>query len=138
MLTFFTGDLGYHEASTQFCTVAFFTEKCENYDTEYSRDYDIGGLSFQETGRQCTDENCAGDLCDAILDWEDELPEKDWLISQEQCSKINLCICLGTLLRIEPAGSLLMSAKKFVIVSLLFLLVIDDDNRELLCGPTFV
>lgn len=94
-----------------------FTEKCEKCDTEYFRDYDVGGLSFQKTGRQCTDENCAGDLCDTILDWEDELPEKDWLISQEQCSKSDLCICLGTSLRIEPAGSLPMSAKKFVIVN---------------------
>lgn len=94
-----------------------FTEKCEKCDTEYFRDYDVGGLSFKKTGRQCTDKDCGGDLRDTILDWEDELPEKDWAISQEEFAKSDLCICLGTSLRIEPAGSLPIHSKKFVIVN---------------------
>jgi len=94
-----------------------FTEKCEKCDTEYFRDYDVGGLSFKKTGRQCTDVDCGGDLRDTILDWEDELPEKDWLISQEEFARSDLCICLGTSLRIEPAGSLPTRARNFVIVN---------------------
>jgi len=95
-----------------------FTEKCELCQHEYFRDFDVGGLSFQKTGRYCTESQCAGGtLRDTVLDWEDELPEPDWTLSQEECNKSDLCICLGTSLRIEPAGSLPTMAKKFVIVN---------------------
>jgi len=94
-----------------------FTEKCEKCEMEYFREYEVGGLSFQKTGRQCTDGDCAGDLRDTTLDWDDELPEKDWSISQEEFTKSDLCITLGTSLRIEPAGSLPTLATKFVIVN---------------------
>jgi len=94
-----------------------FTEKCEKCEKEYFRDYDVGGLSFKKTGRQCTHNDCSGDLRDTILDWEDELPEKDWNRSQEEFAKSDLCITLGTSLRIEPAGSLPTRARRFVVVN---------------------
>ena len=92
-----------------------FTEKCESCQKEYFRDYDIGGVSFKTTGRKCQD--CKGALRDTILDWEDELPEEDWIRAQEECSKSDLVLALGTSLRIEPAGSLPTLGKKFVIVN---------------------
>jgi NAD-dependent SIR2 family protein deacetylase len=83
-----------------------FTEKCERCGMEYFRDYDVGGVSFQKTGRKCTkstsDGICDGDLRDTILDWEDELPEMDWAMSQEQACKADLVLAIGTSLRIEP------------------------------------
>merc|ERR1712232_1411251 len=94
-----------------------FTERCEKCQTEYFRDFDVGGIRCQKTGRTCTKKNCYGDLRDTLLDWEDELPQKDWIKSQKQCSKSDLVIALGTSLRIEPVGSLPLLAKKFIIVN---------------------
>jgi len=79
-----------------------FTEKCEVCGEEYFRKFDVGGVSFQKTGRKCDKDGCNGDLRDTILDWEDELPEIDWSMSQEQCAKSDLVLALGTSLRIEP------------------------------------
>lgn len=95
-----------------------FTEQCKTCNQEYFRDFDVGGVSFQPTGRKCTADDCDGDLIDTILDWNDELPERDYGIAMEQCTKADLCLALGTSLRIEPAGSLPLSARKFVIVNL--------------------
>lgn len=94
-----------------------FTEKCEVCHREYFRDYDVGGVSFQPTGRKCEDLKCLGVLRDTILDWEDELPQDDWMRAQEECIKSDLVLALGTSLRIEPAGSLPTLGKKFVIVN---------------------
>jgi mono-ADP-ribosyltransferase sirtuin 6 len=50
--------------------------------------------------------SCPGKLKDTLLDWEDMLPQTEWNRAQEECSRANLVLCLGTSLRIEPAGSL--------------------------------
>lgn len=73
-------------------------------------------MSFKKTGRQC--DACQSDLRDTLLDWNDLLPEDDLERSNEHCEKADLAICLGTSLRIEPAGSLPTKAKQFVIVNL--------------------
>jgi mono-ADP-ribosyltransferase sirtuin 6 len=93
-----------------------FTEKCSDCHMEHFRDTDVGGMSFQKTGKKC--EKCQGDLCDTLLDWEDALPEDDYERATEECEKADLALCLGTSLRIEPAGSLPSLAKKYVIVNL--------------------
>ena len=63
---------------------------------------------------------------DTILDWDDALPEEDWERSQDEAEAADLIITLGTSLRIEPAGSLPLRAKKFVIVNLQ-VTPLDDD-----------
>lgn len=83
-----------------------FTEKCDKCGMEYFRDFDVGGVSFQKTGRKCDGDGCNGDLCDTILDWEDELPEVDWAMSQDHCQNSDLVIAVGTSLRIEPGKSI--------------------------------
>ena len=95
-----------------------FTEKCPICGKEYFHDFDVGGVSFQKTGRQCTEADCPGELVDTILDWEDALPEDDWERSQDECEKSDLVITLGTSLRMEPAASLTGLAKEFVIVNM--------------------
>jgi len=95
-----------------------FTEKCERCGEEYFRDFDIGGISFQKTGRKCTISECHGDLVDTLLDWDDSLPEYDHDMADEHCSKSDLIICLGTSLRIKPAGDLPKLGNKFVIINL--------------------
>ena len=83
-----------------------FTEKCPTCHTEYIRNYEISTIGLQPTGRYCTNGSCQGALIDTLLDWEDALPEKDWETSQVECAKAELILCLGTSLRIEPAGGL--------------------------------
>mmetsp|Transcript_3399 Transcript_3399/g.7779 ORF Transcript_3399/g.7779 Transcript_3399/m.7779 type:complete len:327 (-) Transcript_3399:430-1410(-) len=95
-----------------------FTERCKNPDclAEFFRDFDIGGMSFQPTGRSCS--LCSQQLLDTLLDWEDALPEADFERAEAECDKADLVICLGTSLRIEPVGSLPLRARKFIIVNL--------------------
>jgi mono-ADP-ribosyltransferase sirtuin 6 len=93
-----------------------FTEKCEVCHTEFFCDEDVGGMSFQKTGRKCT--QCKGDLRDTLLDWDDPLPEDDFERATEACNDSDMILCLGTSLRIEPAASLSIAAKVCVIVNL--------------------
>jgi NAD+-dependent protein deacetylase sirtuin 6 len=93
-----------------------FTEKCEICCTEFFRDTDVGGMSFQKTGREC--DLCNGDLRDTLLDWDDPLPEDDLERSEYHCKNADLVLCLGTSLRIQPANQLPLKAKRFVIVNL--------------------
>ena len=94
-----------------------FTERCEKCGFEYFRDFDVGTINFQKTGRSCNRGRCKGNLRDTLLDWESPLPEKDWERAQEECQKSDLCLCLGTSLRIVPCSSLPQLAKKFVIIN---------------------
>lgn len=73
-------------------------------------------MSFQPTGRNC--DFCGGVLRDTLLDWEDPLPEDDLERSEQHCKKADLALCLGTSLRIQPAASLPLMAKRMVIVNL--------------------
>jgi len=91
-----------------------FTEICESCDLEHFRDADVGTISFQRTGRHCS--SCGGYLKDTLLDWEDELPEYDFDRSDTVCAAANVVICLGTSLRIEPAGSLPFANPKSKVV----------------------
>jgi len=102
-----------HHSSLHGCA---FTEKCHSCFTEYFRDQDVEGMSFQPTGNQCN--LCDGKLHDTLLDWEDALPEADLQRAERECDRADLVLCLGTSLRIEPAGSLPLRAKRFVIVNL--------------------
>jgi len=88
-----------------------FTEKCSKCHHEYIRNYEISTIGLQPTGRYCTlggtpPGSCQGELIDTLLDWEDALPDIDWEQSQLECAKAELILCLGTSLRIEPAGGL--------------------------------
>jgi NAD+-dependent protein deacetylase sirtuin 6 len=93
-----------------------FTEKCHTCHAEFFRDEDVGGMSFQPTGEVC--DLCHGNLHDTLLDWEDALPEKDLERAEDECDRADLVLCLGTSLRIEPAASLPLRAKRFAIINL--------------------
>jgi mono-ADP-ribosyltransferase sirtuin 6 len=110
-----------HHAALHGCA---FTEACSSCQTEYFRDVDVGGMSFQPTGNKCDgggDDGgvvCQGDLHDTLLDWEDALPEEDFERAERECEQADLIVCLGTSLRIEPAGSLPLRGTRFVIINL--------------------
>jgi len=101
-----------------------FTEKCERCGCEYFRDEEVSGISFQRTGRKCTDktaaadDGCHGYLRDTLLDWCDHLPEDDWERCLTMCNEADLIIAFGTSLRMEPAASLVLRGKRYVVVNL--------------------
>lgn len=111
-----------------------FTETCVSCQTEHFRDQDVGGMSFQPTGRVCGLEGCQGNLHDTLLDWEDALPEDDFERAELECDASDLVLCLGTSLRIEPAGSLPTRAKQFVIVNLQ-ITPKDDESALIIRAP---
>jgi mono-ADP-ribosyltransferase sirtuin 6 len=110
-----------------------FTERCNACQAEYFRDFDVGGMSFQATGRTC--DLCGGPLFDTLLDWEDALPENDFDRATEECEAAELVVCLGTSLRIEPAGSLPTKCQSYVIVNLQ-VTPKDDDAAMIIRGRT--
>eukprot|EP00736_Rhodelphis_marinus_P004073 Rmarinus@m.26489 len=83
-----------------------FLEQCPKCGFEWMSDCDIGGVGFRSTNRFCP--NCpASRLVDSVLDWDDELPQQELNNAQHMLQREGvLVICLGTSLRIEPAGSM--------------------------------
>ncbi|EKX35156.1 hypothetical protein GUITHDRAFT_158764 [Guillardia theta CCMP2712] len=83
-----------------------FIESCEICGWEYLRDFDVGGISFSKTGRECERPGCGGALRNNLLDWEDALPEQEFQAAEDALRSSDLCICMGTSLRIRPASEL--------------------------------
>lgn len=80
------------------------------------------------TGRLCPRPRCGCRLVDALLDWEDELPEPDFERAIEEAGKCKpqwdggkgggLALCLGTSMQMQPASELPCEAGRMVIVNL--------------------
>ncbi len=70
------------------------------------RSFDVQGIGLQPTGRTCDNPKCKGPLRDCLLDWDDELPEKELRKAEQQSKKADLILCLGTSLRVQPANKL--------------------------------
>jgi len=88
-----------------------FKEVCDTCGAEHVREKEIQSIGLKHTGRLCTlggspPGSCPGKLKDTLLDWEDDLPQTDWMRAETECSKADLVVCLGTSLRIEPAAGL--------------------------------
>ena len=93
-----------------------FTEKCETCGTEAFHDVDLGGVSFQPTGNACG--TCGGVMRDTVLDWDDGLPPAEWGPAERAFGAADVCLALGTSLRIIPAADMPALADRFVIVNL--------------------
>src|SRR5687767_5809251 len=57
------------------------------------------------TGRTCDKAACGGALRDKTLDWDSALPDVETARSERAHRAADLVICLGTSLRIRPAGN---------------------------------
>ncbi len=99
-------------------------EICKNdrCKKQYLRDYDINGYSARDhrTGNKC--ENCGKELYDNIINFGENLPEKELLNGFDHSEKADLCLVLGSSLRVTPAAHMpretVKNGGKLVIVNL--------------------
>lgn len=64
-------------------------------------------MCCKPTGDVCPRKRpCTGHLTDTILDWEQNLPNKELNSAISNSKMADLAICLGTTLQIDPAGKL--------------------------------
>ena len=83
-----------------------FKEYCEDCQKEYTRERDVGGMGKNYTGRRCEVQGCEGKLRDMAIDWDTDLPEAIFDRAHAEIDQADLLICLGTSLRIRPAGNM--------------------------------
>jgi NAD-dependent SIR2 family protein deacetylase len=99
-------------------------EKCwkPSCQKEYFRDFRVRkavGSKEHDTGRFC---ECGGPLYDSIINFGENLPEKPLKDGFDESYKADLCLVLGSSLRVTPAADmpkqLLKRKKNLVIVNL--------------------
>lgn len=84
-------------------------EICEICNHKYFRSYDVGGMNLQPTGNICEDPICQGILRDFAVDWDTDLPKDIFDQAYKHLRQADLCIVLGSSLRIRPAGNMPLS-----------------------------
>ena len=84
-------------------------EKCGKCGKHYLRDFRTRtalDVHDHKTGRKCDDPKCGGDLLDTIINFEENLPERDLNLGFEHCGKADLCLVLGSSLVVTPAADM--------------------------------
>jgi NAD-dependent SIR2 family protein deacetylase len=75
-----------------------------------------------KTGNICDDPLCKGELIDTIINFNENLQEKDLDLGFGHSSVADLCLCMGSSLRVTPAASMpemvFQKGGKVVIVNL--------------------
>ncbi|KAK6179986.1 hypothetical protein SNE40_012218 [Patella caerulea] len=93
-----------------------FVQTCDKCHTKYINNKCSPTMGLKPTGEQCRQQKargvCRGRLHDAILDWEDALPDHDLTLADKHSAKADLSLCLGTSLQIIPCGNLPLGARK--------------------------
>jgi mono-ADP-ribosyltransferase sirtuin 6 len=89
-----------------------FKEYCEDCGAEYIRDKDVGGMGLKYTGNQCESTDCFGVLRDMAVDWDTELPSGIFTRAHHEIDCADVVLCLGTSLRIRPAGNMPLRVTK--------------------------
>jgi len=93
-----------------------FVEFCDRCKRRYYRKKPVGSVGLKLTGNVCdggrNGRPCRGKLHDFALDWEDELPQQDYNLSQLHSRNSDLSLCLGTTLQIKPVGDLPLLCRK--------------------------
>ncbi|KAL4484948.1 hypothetical protein ABPG74_020125 [Tetrahymena malaccensis] len=100
-------------------------EKCKKCGKEYLRDFRVRNaqkVHDHKTGRKCSDQKCKGDLYDSIINFGENLPEKDLKEGFAQSKKADLHLVLGSSLRVTPAADMPATTaekgQKLVIINL--------------------
>jgi len=73
------------------------------------RDYRVRNaqkVHDHETGRLCEDPKCKGKLKDSIINFQENLPEKELDSGFTHSQLADLHLCLGSSLRVRPASDM--------------------------------
>ena len=82
-------------------------EICRSCKRNFLRDFRTRmakGVFDHETGRKC--ESCGGDLLDTIVNFGENLPEREINLGFEHAEKADLCLAMGSSLRVTPAANM--------------------------------
>jgi len=82
------------------------TERCIKCKREYLRDFhtrNAKDVHDHQTGRKCAAQGCGGDLYDTIINFGESLPEKELDDGFIQSQLADLCLTMGSSLRVTPA-----------------------------------
>lgn len=100
-------------------------EKCLKCGIKYMRDFRTRSsrkVHDHLTGRRCDDQQCGGPLVDSIINFNEDLPQDELDKACERARLADLCIVLGSSLRVYPAadipGEMIKRGAKVVIVNL--------------------
>jgi NAD-dependent SIR2 family protein deacetylase len=84
-------------------------EKCKDCGKCYLRDSRVRNaqkVHDHRTGRHWDDQDCQGDLEDSIINFGEGLPEDDLDAAFNHGSCADLCLCMGSSLRVTPAADI--------------------------------
>lgn len=84
-------------------------EICGKCKKKYMRDFRCRTAAKaleHKTTRKCDDPACRGDLFDSIINFGESLPEKELDDSFEHAKKADLCLAMGSSLRVTPAANI--------------------------------
>jgi len=56
------------------------------------------------TGRKCDNPSCRGDLVDQIIHFGEKIPQDKVVRALTEAARADLCLCLGSSLRVKPAN----------------------------------
>ena len=82
-------------------------EHCISCGKNYLRDYRVRTAEVateHKTGRLCDDPACKGELVDQIINFGEKIPQDKVINALEQGAAADLCLCLGSSLRVKPAN----------------------------------
>lgn len=99
-----------------------YLETCCNCGRFYLRKFEVHGDLKHVTGRLCEVPECAGLLKDSIINFGENLPEKELEITSDHSKKCDLSLVMGTSMRVSPAclfpGMACKTGGKMVIINL--------------------
>ena len=84
-------------------------EICSKCQREYLRDFRVRNAQTvheHKTGRKCEDILCNGDLIDTIINFNENLRENDLDLGFGHSNIADLCLAMGSSLRVNPAASM--------------------------------
>ena len=102
-----------------------YLETCKVCRKDYLRDYETrtnADVHRHETGRRCDNGDCGGELCDSIINFGENLREEVVRGAFGEAESADLCLVLGSSLRVTPAAHVPRDVKrhggKLVLVNL--------------------
>ena len=84
-------------------------EVCEDCGREYLRDHRVrvaAKCKEHRTGRKCESPGCPGFLKDTIINFGEKLNANLVELGQENCLNADLCLAMGSSLRVYPANGM--------------------------------